>query len=275
MPGTMNMHMQRTIPLLLALIGTGCPLEPIGEGGDADMLPAEVQRAFDESCATSTGCHASGAPQVVLDAPGSSEILDKSSSAGGGPFVTLGNVDESYLAQKILGGSGITGSIMPPSPQSPRDAVNTAIIVGWIAGVPLDGEGETGGDGDGDGDGDGSPAPECFIEGPLPAMPSFETDIWPMVEARCALEVCHGGSTVPVMSDAMTAYDNLVDMPASTAMLDYVEPGSADQSYLWHKLAGTQATVMGGGGATMPAGAPPCTIELQAVYAWITTGAQL
>jgi hypothetical protein len=257
----------------LLAASTGCGLEPVGEGGDTDELPAAVQQALDESCATGPGCHADGAPQVVLSAPSSAEILSKTSSSGGGSLVVLGNVDESYLAQKILGGPDITGATMPPSPQSDRDAINTAIIVGWIAGVPIDGPG---GDGDGDGgDGDGDPAPVCYIAAPLPAMPSFETDIWPIMQNRCGIMGCHGDVREPLMPDAMTAYDNMVGMPAVAAALDYVEPSAPDMSYLWHKMLGTQLTVMGGEGGTMPFGTPACTIELQAIYAWITTGAEL
>jgi hypothetical protein len=271
---------ERSITFLsgvLLVVGTGCGLEAVGEGGDDDQLPAAVQQALDESCATSAGCHADGAPQVVLSAPTSVEILTKTSSSGGGPLVVLGDVDGSYLAQKILGGPNITGGTMPPSPQSDRDDINAAIIVGWIAGVPIEGPGGDGdGDGDGEpGDGDGDPPPTCYIAAPLPAMPSFEADIWPIVEARCGIMGCHGNFSAPLMPDAMTTYDNLVGMPAAMAALNYVEPSAPDMSYLWHKLLGTQTTVMGGDGSTMPLGPAPCTIELQAIYAWITTGAQL
>jgi hypothetical protein len=269
---------QGAVAAFLLVAGQGCGLEPVGEGGDADELPAAVQQAFDESCATSPGCHADGAPQVVLSAPASVEILSKTSSSGGGPLVVLGNVEESYLAQKILGGSNITGATMPPSPQSDRDDINAAIIVGWIAGVPLEGPGDGDGDGDGgdgDGDGDGDPPPVCYIEAPLPATPSFEADIWPILENRCGIMGCHANFSAPLMPDAMTAYDNLVGMPADAAALDYIEPSAPDMSYLWHKMLGTQATVMGGTGSTMPLGPAPCTIELQAIYAWITTGAEL
>lgn len=274
-----NNLLQGGVAAFLLVTSQGCGLEPVGEGGDGDQLPAAVQRALDESCATSAGCHADGAPQVVLSAPTSAEILSKPSSSGGGPLVALGNVEESYLAQKILGGPNITGGTMPPSPQSDRDDINTAIIVGWIAGVPIDGPGDGDGDpGDGDGDpgdGDGDPPPTCYIDAPLPAMPSFEADIWPIMQNRCGIMGCHANFSDPLMPDAMTAYDNLVGIPAAVAALDYVEPSAPDMSYLWHKLLGTQATVMGGAGSTMPLGPAPCTIELQAIYAWITTGAEL
>ena len=263
-----------TTVALLALTGTGCGLEPIEEGGGEDMIPAEVQAALDESCATSVGCHGAGAGQVVLEGPDSVAILESSSSSGG-RFVVLGDLDGSYVAQKILGAPGISGGKMPPSPQSDNDEANTQIILDWIAeGTPAEtgGDGDPG-DGDGDpGDGDGDPEPDCYID-TVPDTPGFEADIWPIIEARCGIPGCHGDVTNPMMIGAMGTYDTLVSMPAASAALNYIEPGSADDSYLWHKLLGTQSTVMGGGGGTMPFGPEPCPDEFQAIYAWITTGA--
>ncbi|WP_181233892.1 hypothetical protein [Enhygromyxa salina] len=263
----------------LLLLGSGCGLEPIGDAGGEDAIPPAVQQAFDESCATSTGCHSAGAAQVVLAAPESGQILMSSSSAGGGPFVTLGDLESSYIAQKILGGPNITGGPMPPSPQSPNDSLNRAIIIGWIAGVPIedgggDGDGDSG-DGDGDpGDGDGDPTPTCYIEAPVPAMPSFDADIWPIIENRCGVMGCHANLSSPLMPDAMTTYDNLVSVAAGGAALNLIEPMSADDSYMWHKLMGTQTSVMGGGSA-MPLTGAMCPIEIQAIYAWINSGAEL
>ena len=78
------------------------------------------------------------------------------------------------------------------------------------------------------------------------------------------------------MSDAMTAYDNFVGMPAGMKPINYIEPMSPDSSYVWHKLMGTQLTVMGGTGSPMPLDPTPlCQIELQAIYRWITIGAPL
>jgi hypothetical protein len=243
----------------------GCGLEEIDDGGELDEIPPAVQRAFDQSCATSSGCHGSGASLVVLSAPESAAILTGTSASGGGSFVTLGDLEGSYLAQKILGGSSIIGGVMPPSKQSDNDDVNAAIIIGWIAGVSI----ANGGDGDGDGDGDSDL--QCFVTAPVPATPSFAAHIWPVIEARCM--ACHLASE-PLMPDAATAHANLVSAPAMAAMADYVEPGSPDQSYLWHKLTGTFSSIEGGGGSTMPLGSALCPEEFQAIYAWILTGAE-
>ncbi len=243
--------------------GLGCGLEEVGGDGGGDMIPPAVQQAFDESCATSAGCHASGSSLVVLSAPESSAILTAASASGGGPLVTLGDVDNSYIAQKILGGSSVIGGPMPPAKQSANDDVNLAIIVGWIAGVPLEGNGGGGGGG-----GDA----QCYISAPIPAAPSFASDIWPILENRCGTTACHQVSA-PLMPDAAGAYANLVSMPAAAAEASYVEPSDPNASYLWHKLMGTPASIPGGGGSLMPIGDELCAAEFQAIYAWIVADA--
>lgn len=258
--------------LLVPLLG--CGLEEVGDGGETDEIPAAVQQAFDQSCATSAGCHASGASVVVLAAPESLAILTASSSSGGGPLITFGDLESSYIAQKILGGSSILGSQMPPAKQSERDDVNTAIIVGWIAGVPIEGEGGDGdGDGDPTGDGDGDGDPLCYVSTPVPADPTFGVDIWPILENRCAIGGCHQSVFAPMMPDEATAYANLVGVPADPISANYIEPGDPDASYLWHKIMGTQSSVTGGGGLTMPLSGELCVTEFQAIYGWIIDGA--
>lgn len=249
--------------LLVPLFGPllGCGLEEVGEGGEGDEIPAAVQQAFDESCATSVACHAAGASVVVLAAPESAAILTASSGSGGGPLVTFGDLESSYIAQKILGGSSITGSQMPPSMQSGRDDINTAIIIGWIAGIEVENE---------IGDGDGGL--ECFATTPIPADPSF-AEVWPILENRCGTMGCHQNLSAPLMPDQATAYANLVSMPAAAAAANYIEPGDPDGSYLWHKIVGTPSSVPGGGGLTMPVGGQLCGVEFQAIYAWILDGA--
>jgi hypothetical protein len=253
-----------------ALLLSGCGLEEVDDDGETEAIPAAVQQAFDESCATSVGCHASGASLVVLSAPESAAILSASSGSGGGPLVTFGDLERSYIAQKILGGSSILGGVMPPSKQSDNDDINAAIIVGWIAGVAID---DGGGDGDGDPTGDGDGDTACFIGAPLPASISF-AEVWPILEGRCGTMGCHANLSPPLLPDQSAAYANLVDAPATSAMANYVEPGDPDGSYLWHKLVGTQSSVQGGGGFTMPVGGELCGIEFQAIYAWILAGAE-
>jgi len=274
---TVQQRRMHTLVLVGASLGLGCGLEEIEGGGEGDEIPAAVQAAFNESCATSSGCHAAGASVVILAAPESAAILTATSSSGGGPLVSLGDLEGSYIAQKILGGPGITGASMPPAPQSSADDVNKAIIIGWIAGVPISGEGSGDGDGDGDGDGngdgDGDGDVVCYVAAPIPTVPGFAADIWPILENRCGFQGCHANASAPLMPDASAAYDNIVSIPAAAAMANYVEPDDPGASYLWHKLAGTYASVQGGGGGLMPIGGALCGTEFQAIYAWILAGA--
>ncbi|EDM77596.1 hypothetical protein PPSIR1_02888 [Plesiocystis pacifica SIR-1] len=247
----------------------GCGLEPIDEGGDegGDAIPAAVQQAFDESCATASSCHATGSALVVLSAGESENILSTNSVQTGEPYVSLGEVGDSYIATKILSGE------MPPSEQSANDSVNTAIIVGWIAGVQVEGEG--GGDtGETDSGEDTTDTGEtgggdCFVDS-VSDSPVFTTDVWPTLEGRCALSGCHE-ALAPAMPDAAGAYANLVGV-ASGAGIPYVTVDSPDDSYLWHKVTGTHMFV-GGFGSQMPIGGELCTTEAQAIYSWILQGA--
>ncbi len=245
----------------------GCGLEEITDGGNADAIPADVQAALDESCATSNACHAGNPALVELSASGSAALLDTNSPSGD-PYVKFGDIEGSYLARKMLG-TNITGAKMPLNEQSPNDELNVAIILGWIAGAEFsDGGGESGTDTSGDTT--TGTEEECYAMPPIPAAPSFEADVWPTFEARCLGNGCHT-SVAPQMPDAAGALANLVDVPSSATM-NYVTPDIPDESYLWHKLAGTQASV-GGSGATMPFGGSTCTAELQTIYAWILSGA--
>lgn len=88
---------------------------------------------------------------------------------------------------------------------------------------------------------------------------------------RCA--TCHSGASAPLglrLEDAQTSYDNLVDRPsAENPTLDRVEPGDPDNSYLIHKLEGTQTV-----GERMPNGQPPLDPDTIAVIRqWISDGA--
>ncbi|MCA9682368.1 MAG: hypothetical protein KC457_09250 [Myxococcales bacterium] len=242
---------------------SGCGLEAIDDGGDGgDQVPAEVQAAFDQSCAL-PGCHAGGVGPD-LTAGGSAQILSTNGTTGE-PFVVLGDVDGSYLAQKILGGPGIQGGTMPPGASNTTTAANTALIIGWIAGVEFGSGGGTD-----TGSSDTGTDPMCFIDA-APAMPTFDADVWPILEGRCALSGCHL-SLAPLMPDSAGAYANLVGVQSPLAMIPQVDPGTPDGSYMWHKLSGTQ-TLAGGGGGTMPSGGALCVGEFQTIYSWILAGA--
>jgi hypothetical protein len=100
-----------------------------------------------------------------------------------------------------------------------------------------------------------------------------DADIQPIWDANC-IAFCHtvGGSAEPylVLDDA---YGALVDQPSvSFPALTLVTPGSRNESYLWHKLNGTQLEA-GGGGSKMPLGQTLSADDLEKIGEWIDQGA--
>ncbi len=135
---------------ILLLLATGCDqvekLEAGGEINSASLVPQAVQLRLTESCAI-PGCHTTGSVAPDLSAAGGGAWVGQ--SGAGGPFVTFGDLDNSYLVEKMFPSPG-AGSQMPlaPGTLSPEDL---ALIVGWIAGVDFP-EGETDGQTDGGSD---------------------------------------------------------------------------------------------------------------------------
>ena len=101
---------------------------------------------------------------------------------------------------------------------------------------------------------------------------SLAADIQPLFDNNCA--PCHlgGGASGGLALDS--AYGTLVGVPSNQSGLNRVQAGLVQDSYLWHKLQGTQDDV-GGSGNPMPGSAPPLpAVELDLIEAWITGGAQ-
>lgn len=99
------------------------------------------------------------------------------------------------------------------------------------------------------------------------------SDIYTKVIAKkCALSGCHiNGHPTLDMSSKMVAYDNLINIPSSQGF-DYIEPTSADSSYLYLKI------ILDGGGRSglrMPRNGPPFLSdnEISIIGEWITGGA--
>lgn len=83
---------------------------------------------------------------------------------------------------------------------------------------------------------------------------AFRGQVADLLYLRCAHSGCHA----PPLSNAgfdvdtpETTFASLVDVPSTQSPLLRVFPGRPSQSYVWHKLAGTQETV-GGTGLRMP-----------------------
>ena len=121
----------------------------------------------------------------------------------------------------------------------------------------------------------------CFSDdtmGPTEGPVSFADDIQPIFSGSCAFSGCHGTSanpaSKPMMLSAGEAYDNIVEVTAAELPSMFrITPGSPDESYLIHKIQGTQSDV-GGAGARMPRGGSPlsqATIDL--IRRWVVEGA--
>jgi len=81
---------------------------------------------------------------------------------------------------------------------------------------------------------------------------------------------CHGSSGG--LSLASSAHGRIVDVKSSS-VLDYIEPGLPDSSYLFRKVEGTHSSVSGGGGAKMPRGGSLSSSDIAKIETWIEEGA--
>jgi hypothetical protein len=107
---------------------------------------------------------------------------------------------------------------------------------------------------------------------------TFTAHVQPIFTQNCAFAGgCHAG-TSPAQGmnlAAGSAHSNIVNVPAlELPSMNRVEPDQPDQSYLVHKVQGTQATV-GGSGDRMPLGGNPLSAEqIGRIRVWISLGAK-
>jgi hypothetical protein len=127
------MNARRSFAMIVLL--AGCPaVEPTGEMPGGGGVPAAVQARFDMYCQNDATCHIAGGVQAPDLSPGGSAQGIMGSSAAGMPYVTFGDVENSWLAQKLLPG---TPGQMPPIGHPQPTPEDVAIILGWIAGAPF------------------------------------------------------------------------------------------------------------------------------------------
>lgn len=121
----------------------------------------------------------------------------------------------------------------------------------------------------------------CDEETTEPAMVSFSADVQPVVTAKCV--GCHDDTDPPGGLNLLAgaAYAGLVNVQAvqdtAAPILDRIEPGDPEASFLIHKIQGTH-TAAGGRGGRMPAGCPgsrACLTpeEIQLIRQWVVEGA--
>ena len=98
-------------------------------------------------------------------------------------------------------------------------------------------------------------------------------DVQAIFDANCTS--CHSGTSPSAGMDLSgDAYSTIVDVASDdVASMDLVEPFDSANSYLFHKIAGTQSSV-GGSGQQMPRGASPLSTSDQTlIETWIDEGA--
>lgn len=120
--------------------------------------------------------------------------------------------------------------------------------------------------------GDVSPGAKTGEEDQGPFPPTLQAIQENVFDPICT--ECHAGNS-PLgglsLDDVQTSYDSLVDVDARREPFKRVAPGDPDNSYIIHKLEGTQQQ-----GARMPKGQEPldqATIDV--IRKWIENGALL
>ena len=84
------------------------------------------------------------------------------------------------------------------------------------------------------------------------ASVSFFADVAPILQSTCAPNCHEVGGEWPTLELMDSPWFSLVGMPSGqNSLMNYVEPGSLEDSYLWHKVNGTQINA-GGSGLDMP-----------------------
>ncbi|MCR9159408.1 MAG: hypothetical protein ACE37F_23120 [Nannocystaceae bacterium] len=252
--------MKRRLVLAPLLALCGCDqvqrIDEAGGSGSEGAVPPAVQQRLTQSCAIPS-CHVSGS--VAPDLSEASGGAWVSQSGAGGPYVTFGDVENSFLVEKLFEAPSV-GSQMP-LPPGVLEAVDLALIVGWVAGVdfPDDGTGSGGGE------------------------VSYSADVRPIFAAKGCLACHHDDSAVDVdIVDPFSEPNGLVGSvntwaeaypEGGTPMLN-VEPGDPDESFLIDKLADPYVVDPAIGGAAMPLNLEPLTDqELADLRAWIDAGA--
>ena len=103
---------------------------------------------------------------------------------------------------------------------------------------------------------------------------SFATDVWaPIIQPNCGCHAASPSGGLLMGMDAASSFASMVGVPSMNGM-PFVTAGDPENSYVLHKMRGTQVDA-GGAGSQMPLGAPALdAATLDAVEAWILDGAK-
>jgi hypothetical protein len=101
----------------------------------------------------------------------------------------------------------------------------------------------------------------------------FAATVQPFINQACNCHQSTPALMAPFSLKVGEAYEQLVGVPAQQLPgMSRVKPGSLQDSYLWHKIEGTQAQV-GGSGTIMPSNIPLNATEKLIFQRWIEAGA--
>ena len=101
---------------------------------------------------------------------------------------------------------------------------------------------------------------QWIIEG-APKAPTWSSDVQSILSGCTGCHGSSGGLTI--------TYSNIVGVVDTQTGLSYIEPYSPEDSYLWHKINGTQSSV-GGSGSKM---GNLSNSQLSTIEEWINAGA--
>ena len=101
---------------------------------------------------------------------------------------------------------------------------------------------------------------------------SFATDVQPILDMNCV--ACHQAAAPEhdLVLETGLSYQSMVGRTAVEVKMPVVLAGNPQQSYLYHKIAGTHLGV-GGKGARMPLGGQLDVNSIQKICSWIAIGA--
>lgn len=112
-----------------------------------------------------------------------------------------------------------------------------------------------------------------LLAGLVGCGPSYKTTLGPIVESECI--ACHVGEADNGGGfDISGGWDAIVEVEArQTSEMPLITPGDHLQSYLWHKLNGSQS-LAAGAGTQMPLGGSLSDEEIAEIASWIDAGAR-
>jgi hypothetical protein len=100
---------------------------------------------------------------------------------------------------------------------------------------------------------------------------SYRDEIFPLLQEHCTR--CHSGDDPDAGLDVYsTGLEGLIDAPAAQSDLPLVTAYDSLNSYLFHKINGTQS-LAGGSGTQMPIGQAMTDAEIELIRQWIDDGA--